>query len=123
MNIAAYSAVVTEARKRAKLTQRELARRAHAAQPLVARIESGRANPTVETIDRLLGAAGFQLRLELIPKETPDPVIEAYKRDVDRTLLIENLRKTPAQRVQTLVAMERLAREARRAMLARQKRK
>jgi hypothetical protein len=27
-----------------------------------------------------------------------DPVIEAYKRDVDRTLLRENLRLTPAER-------------------------
>jgi transcriptional regulator with XRE-family HTH domain len=123
MNITSYSAVVADARKRAKLTQRELAHRAHAAQPLVARIESGRANPTVETLDRLLGAAGFELRVQLVPKAAPDPVVEAYKRDVDRTLLIENLRKTPAQRVQTLVAMEKLVREARRAMRAKQKRK
>ena len=27
-----------------------------------------------------------------------NPVIEAYKKDVDRTLLIENLRLTPQQR-------------------------
>lgn len=29
-----------------------------------------------------------------------DPVIEAYKRDVDRTMLIENLKLTPDQRSQ-----------------------
>lgn len=29
----------------------------------------------------------------------PDPVIEAYKRDVDRTLLRENLRLTPWARL------------------------
>ena len=29
-----------------------------------------------------------------------DPVIEAYKKDVDRTLLIENLRRSVDQRVQ-----------------------
>jgi hypothetical protein len=28
-----------------------------------------------------------------------DPVIEAYKRDVDRTLLRENLKLTPEQRI------------------------
>ena len=32
----------------------------------------------------------------------PDPVIEAYKQDVDRTLLRENLKLTPAHRVEKL---------------------
>jgi hypothetical protein len=45
----------------------------------------------------------------------PDPVIEAYKKDVDRTLLRENLRKTPQQRVEGLIALQALAQEARRA--------
>lgn len=45
----------------------------------------------------------------------PDPVIEAYKRDVDRTLLRENLKKTPDERVRALIALQRLAREAREA--------
>ncbi|MGE3840440.1 MAG: hypothetical protein AB7I50_02515 [Vicinamibacterales bacterium] len=29
----------------------------------------------------------------------PDPVIEAYKKDVDRTLIRENLKLTPEQRL------------------------
>jgi hypothetical protein len=32
----------------------------------------------------------------------PNPVIEAYKKDVDRTLLRENLKLTPDQRLQKL---------------------
>jgi hypothetical protein len=44
---------------------------------------------------------------------TTDPVIEAYKRDVDRTLLLENLKKTPHERVLALIALQKLAREAR----------
>ena len=32
----------------------------------------------------------------------PDPVIEAYKKDVDRTLIRENLRLTPDQRLRKL---------------------
>jgi hypothetical protein len=32
----------------------------------------------------------------------PDPVIEAYKVDIDRTLLRENLRRTPTERVERL---------------------
>ena len=35
----------------------------------------------------------------------PDPVIEAYKKDVDRTLLRENLRRTPEERLDNLVAL------------------
>ena len=45
----------------------------------------------------------------------PDPVIEAYKRDIDITLLRENLRKSPEERVLSLMALQRLAAEARRA--------
>ena len=45
----------------------------------------------------------------------PDPVIEAYKKDVDRTLLRENLKRSPAERLQNLVALQRLAEQARRA--------
>jgi hypothetical protein len=45
----------------------------------------------------------------------PDPVIEACKRDLDRTLLRANLRRTVEQRVVALTALHRLATEARRA--------
>jgi hypothetical protein len=42
----------------------------------------------------------------------PDPVIEVYKRDVDRTLLRENLKKTPEERVLALMRLQRVAEEA-----------
>lgn len=35
---------------------------------------------------------------DLPPPDFFDPVIEAYKKDVDRTLLRENLKLTPAER-------------------------
>ena len=44
-----------------------------------------------------------------------DPVVEAYKRDVDRTLLRQNLRRSVTERVENLIALQRLAEEARRA--------
>jgi hypothetical protein len=47
--------------------------------------------------------------------DPPDPVVEAYKRHIDRTLLRENLRRTPEERVLALMALQRLADEARRA--------
>jgi hypothetical protein len=37
----------------------------------------------------------------------PSPVIEAYKKDVDRTLLRENLTLTPDQRVRKMIAVLR----------------
>ena len=44
-----------------------------------------------------------------------DPVVDAYKRHVDRTLLRQNLRRTVTERVENLIALQRLAAEARRA--------
>ena len=46
------------------------------------------------------------------PPIEPDPTIEAYKRGIDRTLLRENLKKTPEERVLALMALQRLADEA-----------
>ena len=34
----------------------------------------------------------------------PDPVIEAYKKDIDRTLIRENLKLTPEERLRKLQA-------------------
>ena len=51
-------------------------------------------------------------------KETPfepDPVIEFYKKDVDRTLIRENLRLTPEERLNKLMRMQKFAEELRRA--------
>jgi hypothetical protein len=45
----------------------------------------------------------------------PDPVIEAYKVHVDRSLLRENLRRSAKERWRTLAAAQRLADELRRA--------
>ena len=45
----------------------------------------------------------------------PDPVIEAYKKDVDRTLLRENLRLTVEQRFDNLMRLQEFAEELRKA--------
>ena len=49
------------ARRRSGLSQRELAAAAGTSQSAVAVIESGRKQPTVATLDRLLRAAGTEL--------------------------------------------------------------
>jgi hypothetical protein len=45
----------------------------------------------------------------------PDPVIEAYKQHIDRTLLIENLKLTPTERLRKLMEMVTVYRELKRA--------
>lgn len=39
----------------------------------------------------------------------PDPVIDAFKRDVDRTLIREQLRRSIDERVRNMIAALRLA--------------
>ena len=49
-----------------------------------------------------------------MPSHT-DPIIEAYKQHVDRTLIRENLRLTVTQRFEKLMALQRFAEELKRA--------
>jgi len=44
-----------------------------------------------------------------------DPIIELYKRDIDRTLIRENLRLTVTERFEKAMALQRFAEEMRRA--------
>ena len=94
--------IVAEARHRSGLTQRELAARAGVAQPVVARLEREGANPTIRTLKAFAAAAGFTLRMTLEPMAAPDPVVERYKQDVDRTLLRENLKHSVDERIRSL---------------------
>jgi transcriptional regulator with XRE-family HTH domain len=58
--------MVREARGRAGLTQRQLATKSGIPQETIARIERGRADPRVNTLDRLLEACEFGL--EVMPR-------------------------------------------------------
>ena|SRR5437870_4111543 len=85
--------VLRYARRRAALTQRELAAKAGIAQPTIARIESGAMVPRVDTLDRLLEACGMGLEVE------PRPGIGE-----DRTLPAELLAMSPARRARHAAA-------------------
>src|SRR5262245_16876303 len=100
-------ALVRRARDLAGLTQRELARRCNTTQSVVARIETGRTDPSTATLARLLAAAGFELRSVL----TPIPVADSHMlEDVARILAL-----TPEQRLREVANVSRFAAVARRA--------
>src|SRR2546423_2773389 len=65
-------AIVQEGRRRAGLSQRELAARAGTSQSAIARIERGRQIPSVETLQRILKACDLELRLQIVPLDRHD---------------------------------------------------
>jgi transcriptional regulator with XRE-family HTH domain len=102
----------------AALSQRDLAERLGTSQSAIARLERGRANPTVETLRHWAAATGHALRLAFAPLSPADPVVERYKRDVDRTLLRENLRRSVDERLRSLALWQDAGRELERAARA-----
>jgi transcriptional regulator with XRE-family HTH domain len=99
--------LVREARKRARLSQRELARRAGTSQSVVARIERQQVNPSAGTLERLLREAGFELRVELRARR---PLASHMLADVARIL-----RLSPEQRLLEVRNASRFVSAARRA--------
>jgi predicted nucleotidyltransferase/DNA-binding XRE family transcriptional regulator len=80
------SALLREARKRAGLSQLELARRARVPQSVVSEYEAGKRQPAVPTLARLVAATGHELTLGL---ERTDPMV----RGVPDTPLGRRLRR------------------------------
>jgi hypothetical protein len=64
------------------LTQRELAGRAGVAQAVIATIESGRRQPTIPTLQRILAGAGLELRFRLEAIDDHDRVLEERRRQM-----------------------------------------
>jgi len=81
-----------EARRSARVSQRELAMRTDVLQPAIARIEGGTVIPRVDTLDRLLAGCGMALALARRPGA-----------DLDRTAIRELLRLTPPERLRLAV--------------------
>lgn len=62
--------VLREARKRARLSQTDVARRSGIAQSVISAYESGRREPGLQTLARLVAATGHELALDL--RAAPD---------------------------------------------------
>jgi transcriptional regulator with XRE-family HTH domain len=95
------SALLKIARNRAGLTQVELARRLGISQAAVAKLEGPNANPTITTLESALRGVGQQLVLRTQP----------LKRGIDETLVFEQLRLSPQQRLTQLERMHEWGRE------------
>jgi chemotaxis signal transduction protein/DNA-binding XRE family transcriptional regulator len=67
----AESLLLSEARRRAGISQRELARRAGTSQAAVARIERARQSPSAATLRRLIAACGVDLEVTIPPEGEP----------------------------------------------------
>jgi transcriptional regulator with XRE-family HTH domain len=87
--------LIREARRAAELTQADLARRLGVSQAAVAKLESPRANPTVDTLDRALCATGHRLALGASRRHT----------SVDESLIRKHLELTPAERIRGIETM------------------
>lgn len=64
-------AICRDARRRAEVSQRELAARAGVSPSTVARIERGRVEPTLDLLLRLVHACGLELRMNLCTDDQP----------------------------------------------------
>ena len=99
------SRMLRHARRRAGLTQRELAARVGIPQETIARIESGRVDPRVGTLDRLLEGCGFGL--EHLPR---------LGIGIDRPQIRERLAMDPDARLTRAIEEDRLMLEFRRGL-------
>jgi ribosome-binding protein aMBF1 (putative translation factor) len=86
-----------QSRRRAGISQRELAHRLHTKQSVVGRWESLATSPTLESVTSVALACGFAIEWRLTPV---DP-------DLER-VISEQLRRTPAERVSSAVNLARL---------------
>jgi transcriptional regulator with XRE-family HTH domain len=66
--------LVREARRRAGLTQQQLAERAGVSQPAIARLESARTSPSFEQVQRLIRLCGFDVLVELAVRDDSDRI-------------------------------------------------
>lgn len=84
--------LVRMARRRAGLTQQQLARRTGTTQTAIARLERHDANPRVSTLRRAIEASGGRLVLQVeVPPKDGDA-------DLDLVQLREHMRRSAAER-------------------------
>lgn len=64
--------IICAARERSGLSKRELARRAGTSPAAIVKYESGQVSPTVDTLGRVLAAAGWEIETSLSARQPAD---------------------------------------------------
>lgn len=64
--------LIREARRRAGLTQAQLAGRVGTTQSAIARLEGGRTEPSFERVREVLRACGLELHVRIVPADEAD---------------------------------------------------
>ena len=93
--------LLADARRRAGLTQAELAKRLAISQAAVAQLERSDSNPRFATLDRALRATNAELVVTTRPRRP----------GVDESLICQQLELAPAERLRGLEAMYEQARK------------
>lgn len=101
------SQLIREARRRAGLTQSELARRLGTTQPALARLERGGRSPAFTTVVRAVRACGLDLHVSL----------SAYDHH-DDLMVQKGLAMTPGQRLDAIVELVEAEKELHKAASA-----
>jgi transcriptional regulator with XRE-family HTH domain len=84
--------LVREARRRAGVTQRQLAERGGTTQSAIARLETGQTNPSFDLVVRLIEACGFRLDVFLDPYDDSDLAqAQAVLREPDADTRIDSM--------------------------------
>jgi transcriptional regulator with XRE-family HTH domain len=99
--------LVREARKRAGLTQAQLAGRVGTTQSAIARIETGAVAPSLKRLTELVRACGFDIDVRLVPRD-----------DHDLSMALRNQVLEPGERVSRMLDVRRFGGAARVAMKA-----
>lgn len=94
--------IIAEARSRAGLGLRELARLAGTSHATLRRYETGEVDPRVGTVERIVAACGYELRVQLSPPDTSQVRLERIMAEL-----------SPADRVRSAAAVDSLRRARR----------
>jgi transcriptional regulator with XRE-family HTH domain len=94
--------LIQQARRRARMTQSELAGKAGTTQSAIARWERGASRPTAERLEALVEACGLELQLSLTFRDGDE--LAALRRNLDLTV---------DERVQRVVQLDRFVKAGR----------
>ncbi len=95
-DLAGPGPLLRDARRRHRLSQASLARRARTSQRQVSRIERGEISPSTDTLGRLLCAMGERLELRAVPGPRDNRADDELRHDFQALSASERIAQTSA---------------------------